>query len=443
VREHLLRGASALLQDVIVAVSTPPGTGAIGTVRLSGPAEAIDRAVATLLGVPLAPRRATLVTVLDPRDGAPIDRGVAVRFAGPASYTGDDVVELDLHGSPAILEATVSAAIAAGARPAGPGEFTRRAVLHGKLDLVEAEAVDALVHADSLAAARAAGRHLGGELSDRLGALRASMMEVASSIEALVDFPDEVDDADLAPDLDRLHSLASATEALAGTFAAGARLARGLRVVLAGPVNAGKSTLFNALLGHARAITSAVPGTTRDVVSESVTWGGHTVRLEDTAGRRDAVDPIEVEGIARTAGATARADLVLEVRDGRTAPGSVSGLGVATHVDLLDADARELLRVGGWHLVAAPEGAGIDELRAAIVARAEAPPGLLLHTARQHEAVTRAASALRAASEAGIDEPVLAAVSIRAAGRALEELVGGWTDEQVLDTLFERFCIGK
>lgn len=442
-REHLLRGAAALLQDIIVAVSTPPGRGAIGTVRLSGPSPAVDAMVGALLGRPLPARRATLVTVTDPRDGAAIDRGVATRFVGPASYTGDDVVELDLHGSPAILEATVAAAIAAGARPAGPGEFTRRAVLHGKLDLVAAEAVDALISADSLAAARAVGRHLEGELSVRLNDLRTSMMEVASAIEAIVDFPEEVDEDDVLGDLARLRPIRTAMEELAGTFEAGARLTRGLRVVLAGPVNAGKSTLFNGLLGHARAITSSAPGTTRDVVSESVTWNGQTVRLEDTAGRREATDPIEAEGIARTAGAQARADLVVEVRDGREAIGSAAGLAVATHVDLMDAGAAERLRAAGWIPVAAPAGVGLHELRRAILERAEVPPGLLLHTARQHNAVARAASALVAAEQAGEAEPVLAAVSIRAAGRAIEELVGGWTDEQVMDALFERFCIGK
>ncbi len=411
--------------------------------RLSGPAEAMDGVVRTLLGTDLAPRRATLVTVTDPRDGGSIDRGVATRFVGPASYTGDDVLELDLHGSPAILEAAVAAAIMAGARPAGPGEFTRRAVLNGKLDLVEAEAVDALIQADSLAAARAVGRHLEGELSGRLNELRASMMDAASSIEALVDFPEEVDDADVAPDLERLASLALAMEELASTFEAGARLTRGLHVVLAGPTNAGKSTLFNLLLGHDRAITAPTPGTTRDVVSESVTWSGQTVRLEDTAGRRDAVDPIEAEGIARTAGAAARADLVVEVRDGRSADEPPAALAVATHADLLDEAGRSRLQEAGWHLVGAPGGEGVAELRVAIGAQVEVPSGLLLHTARQHDAVARAASALRAAQAAGIDEPVLAAVSVRSAGRALEELVGGWTDEQVLDALFERFCIGK
>jgi tRNA modification GTPase len=407
----------------------------------------MDQVVVKLVGSALQARRATLVTLVDPRDGGAIDRGIAVRFVGPASYTGDDVVELDLHGSPAILEAAVAAARAAGARPAGPGEFTRRAVLHGKLDLVEAEAVDALINADSLAAARAVGRHLEGELSRRLGGLRTSMLEIASAIEALLDFPEEVDDADIAPDLLALEPLAAAMEELASTFEAGVRLTRGLRVVLAGPVNAGKSTLFNLLLGHARAITSEVPGTTRDVVSETVTWGTRTVRLEDTAGRRPTIDPIESEGIARSLGAEARADLVIEVRDGREvglgAEGPSGALGVATHADLLAAASQRALAAAGWHLVGAPEGTGVRELRDKILAAAAVPPGLLLHTARQHAAVERSAFALRAALQAGANEPVLAAVSIRAAGRALEELLGAWTDEEVLDTLFDRFCIGK
>ncbi len=427
-----------------MAVSTPPGRGAIGTVRLSGPAAAVDAVVGDLLDEALEPRRATLVTVRDPRDGEAIDRGIGVRFVGPASYTGDDVVELDVHGSPAVVEAVIAAAIHLGARAAGPGEFTRRAVLHGKLDLVEAEAVAAVIAADSIAAARAVGRHLGGELSARLGAIRSELLEVASALEALVDFPEDVDDADVAPDLARIGEVAASLESLAATFDAGRALTRGLRVVLAGPVNAGKSTLFNALLGHDRAITSPQPGTTRDVVSETVTWGGRTVRLEDTAGRRAAADPIEAEGVARTAASAERADVVIEVRDGRVGGlGEAPPGGVATHRDGLDAAAIDRLEGAGWTVVDGRSDAGAERVREAFVASTEPPSGLLLHTARQHAAVAAAASALRAAADVGLDEPVLAAVSVRSAGRALEELVGGWSDKAVLDALFGRFCIGK
>ncbi len=444
--ERLLAGAAAALHDVIVAISTPPGRGAIGTVRLSGAAERVDALMEATLesGSVLEPRRATLVTLLHPADGRPIDHGVAVRFVGPRSYTGEDVLELDLHGSPAILAAAVAAFVAAGARPAGPGEFTRRAVMHGRMDLLEAEAVDAVVQADSLEAARLAGRHLRGELSERLGAIRAAMLDVASALEALVDFPEDVDEAELAADLDRIGELAASMEGLAATFDAGRRLVEGTRVVLVGPVNAGKSTLLNHLVGHDRAIVAASPGTTRDVVSETVTWAGRTFRLEDTAGLRESADPVESEGIRRTEAAAAQADVVVHVRDGRDVGERPVGLAVATHADLLSDGDAEALRAAGWRLVAAPTGEGVDGVRDAIVGDPAGPGvGLLIHTARQHDGLVRAATALREALVAGSDEPVLAALAIRSAGRALEELTGAWSDEAVLDAMFSRFCIGK
>lgn len=444
--DRVLAGAAAALHDVIVAVSTPPGRGAIGTVRLSGSPSAVDAVLEATLesGATLEPRRATLVSLLHPADGRPIDRGVAVRFVGPRSYTGEDVVELDLHGSPAILQAAVAAFVAVGARPAGPGEFTLRAVQHGRMDLLEAEAVDAVVRSDSLEAARLAGRHLHGELSERLGAIRAAMLAVASALEALVDFPEEVDEAELAADLERIGALATATEELASTFAAGRRLVDGTRVVLVGPVNAGKSTLLNLLLGHERAIVAASPGTTRDVVSETVTWAGRSFRLDDTAGLREARDPVESEGVRRTAAAMALADVVVQVRDGRSPGDRPDGLAVATHADLLGAEAQERLRVAGWLLIGAPSGAGVTEVRAALVGGAHAPgAGLLIHTARQHQGLLRAAQALREALVAGADEPVLAALAIRSAGRAIEELTGAWSDDEVLASMFARFCIGK
>jgi tRNA modification GTPase len=230
---------------------------------------------------------------------------------------------------------------------------------------------------------------------------------------------------------------------LEASFVAGRRLVEGARVVLTGPVNAGKSTLFNALLGHDRAIVSEYPGTTRDVVSETVVWDGVAVRLEDTAGVRDAVDPIELVGIERSRSARREADVVIEVRDGRAEGELPTGVAVATRGDLLSDSKTSQLGDRGW-IVTSPEV--VDVVRSAVVAacRRDAPPGeILLHTARQRDGVRRAGIALDEAVSAGIDEPVLAALAIRDAGRALEELVGRWVDEAVLDRLFERFCIGK
>lgn len=443
---HLLSRAASLIDDAIVAVSTPSGRGAVGIVRLSGAPHRLEPILKELLGpARLTDRRLGLVDILDV-DGQALDRGLAVRFVGPRSYTGEDVVELHLHGNPTLLAAVVDRACFLGARAAGPGEFTRRAVLHGRVDLVEAEAIDALIRAESVGAAKLVRRHLDGELQTGLRTLRDALIEVAAALEASVDFPEEVEAHEVLTDLARLGPIRTQLAALEDSFVAGRRLVEGASVVLSGPVNAGKSTLFNALLGHDRAIVSEHPGTTRDVVSEAVVWDGVAVRLEDTAGVRDAVDPVEMVGIERSRSAREEADVVLDVRDGRTildAPPASPIVGVATRGDLLPPETQQALGELGW-IVASP--GSVDAVRAGVVraCRRDAPPGeVLLHTARQRDGVRRAGQSLDAALDAGPEEPVLAALGIRDAGRALEELVGTWVDEAVLDRLFERFCIGK
>ncbi len=432
----LLRAASAA-RDAIVAASTPPGRGAVGIVRVSGPGGLVQRLAAAVVPGVLPARQAVLRRVLGP-SGELLDRALVLRFAAPHSYTGEDVLEVHLHGNPVLLQACVGAFVAAGARPAAPGEFTRRAVASGRLDLVEAEAVDAVVQAATLQAVRAAQRHLGGELSARLAAWRDELLGLAVVLEALVDFPEDVDEPALEDQLLALPALAGAMDSLAATFEAGRRMARGARVVLAGPVNAGKSTLFNALLGHDRAIVSALPGTTRDVVSEAVDWGGVALRLEDTAGQRSTDDPLEAEGVARSVRASEHADLVIAVRDARglsDAPPS-GALAVATHCDLAPCPP-------GWLPVA--RGEGVSAVRDAVVRRlGTADLGdLIVHTERQKSALVAAAQATREASEHGAEESVLCAVCVRSAGQALDELLGTWTSEAVLDALFSTFCIGK
>ena len=443
--DQLLRRSAALLHDVIVAISTPPGRGAIGVVRLSGSPDRVAAILERALpGVALEPRRATLATLVN-ASGQPIDRGLVTRFAAPASYTGDEVVELALHGSPAVLELAVEALCAVGARPAEPGEFTRRAVVNGRMGLLEAEAVDALVRAESARAVRLARRHLGGELTARVAGWRERLLALAATLEALVDFPEDVPEDELAAGLALLPGLRGELAGLAATFDAGRRLVDGARVVLTGPVNAGKSTLFNLLVGHDRAITSEVPGTTRDVVSETVCWGGRSLRLEDTAGLRSSSDPVEVEGIARSAAAARDADVEVRVRDGRTVAEVPVGLAVATRADLLEPERRAALADQGWLLVGAPDASGPQTLRSALLdALGGSDQGeLLIHTARQHGALLRAVRALDEALAAGPDEAVLAALAVRSAGRAVQELAGEWSDEGVLDALFERFCVGK
>lgn len=444
--DSLLGRASHLVHDCIVAVSTPRGRGAVGVVRLSGDAEALAEVVAAVVRGRLerGTRRLALVEIAVA--GELTDRGLAVWFAAPASYTGEDVVELHLHGNPVLLDGCVAACVVAGARPAEPGEFTRRALAHGKLSLLEAEGVDALIRAPGVAAARAARRHLGGELQDQLVGWRDRLLTAAVALEALVDFPEDVGADEVAGELAGLAELHREMEALRGASEAGRRLFDGVRVALVGPVNAGKSTLLNALLGHERAIVSPTPGTTRDVVSETVEWDGVVVRLEDTAGARDTDDAIEAAGIARSGRAAELADVVVQVRDGRQAARPVEhDVGVATHGDLLSNEARAAWNDAGWLVVDGVRGTGADAVRSAIVTRgaADADGELILHSARQRGAMQEAATALGEALDAGPGEPVVCAVAVRRAGRALEELAGAWVDDAVLDELFARFCIGK
>ncbi len=444
----MLGRVHGLLDDPIVTISTPRGRGAIGIVRISGSGPQVDALLHHLIGAPaqrLVDRQLQLVTVRIA--GAVLDRGLVVRFFGPRTYTGQDVAELHLHGNPVLLTQVVEALQDAGARAARPGELTRRAVQNGRLSLLDAEGVDALIRAPGRAAVQLAARQLGGELTQRLERWRDDLLTVAVALEAAVDFPEDVDEADIAQDLARLVALATSMARLADTARSGRLLLAGVRVVLTGPVNAGKSTLFNALLGHDRSIVSPRPGTTRDLVAESVEWDGVVYRLEDTAGLRQAADPIEAEGVERTGRAVEQADVVVVVRDGRAVEGPASGVGVATHADLLDESTRSRLLGGGWLLVATPQGAGLDAVQEAITAAAGASAvatqDVVLTTVRQGQALSEAVAALDDAITAGAEEVVLSAVAVRRAGRALEELIGAWPEERVLDELFSRFCIGK
>lgn len=437
-----------LLDDPIVTISTPRGRGAIGIVRISGSGADVQALLRHLIGdvaARLVDRQLHIAALRV--GGEVVDRGLVVWFRGPSTYTGQDVAELHLHGNPVLLEQIVDALVAAGARAAGPGELTRRAVQAGRLSLLDAEGIDALIRAPGRAATRVVGRQLGGQLTARLKGWREELLTLAVVLEAAVDFPEDIDEADIAEDLRRITSLRTAMARLAGTSRAGRLLLSGVRVVLTGPVNAGKSTLFNALLGHDRAIVSAEPGTTRDLVAESVEWDGVVYRLEDTAGVRASADPVEAEGVARTGQAIEQADVVVVVRDGRLAAEPSSGLSVATHADLLDAEARDRLRSAGWLLVDGLAGAGVPALQRAIAAGAGAcavaTEDVVLTTVRQGRALSEAAEALGEAIAAGADEVVLAAVAVRRAGRALEELIGAWPEERVLDELFARFCLGK
>ncbi len=456
--QRVLDEAAALIDQPIVAISSAPGQGAVGIVRLSGSAQSVDAILVSLLGAEqtasLRPRTMHLRTLSHPITGECLDQGLVVRFETPHSYTGEDVVEFHLHGNPFVLEGLQEAICELGARLATPGEFSRRAVRSGRMSLLQAEAVDALIRARGRSGVDVAQRHLGGELPARIESWRGDLLVVAAALEALVDFPEEVNDSEVIELLAGLAPLASQMHELALTFRAGRRLVTGSSVVLRGPVNAGKSTLFNALVGHSRAIVSAQAGTTRDVVSETLSWHGLSVTLNDTAGLGAAVDAIEEEGIERGGAAAQRADLVIAVRDARTLDENAGSeicaeagqIWVASHSDCVSAQEGHRLRSEGWMLSAPDDIDSTREIREKIIEilRDEIPSdGLVLHTDRQQDALRSALRVTEEATAFGDEEPVLAAMALRRAGEALEELAGRWSSEEVLDELFARFCIGK
>jgi len=462
----MLDAAARLLDDPIVALGTGSSRSALGVVRLSGQAARLDTILAGCVRLhrpsPLLPGRARRFNLVDPRTGEVLDEGLILRFSAPRSYTGEDVVELSLHGNPVVLEHVLEVIQQCGARAAGPGEFTRRAVMNGKLSLLEAEGVGAIVEATSRGAAKLARRQLGGQLAGRIETWKLQALEAAAAVEALIDFPEEVEESELLLAFEALGLARGAMQRLASSYEAGRALVRGWNVVLTGPVNAGKSTLFNALLDFDRAIISSVPGTTRDVVSEAVEWGGVSIRIEDTAGIRGSNDPIEQAGIQRSGQALEGADLRLDVRDGRDLLSDVlevahrdgledTGAGVrsilvATHGDLIEVESQLELGRKGWFVIEPRSPEKIEALRRRISSVLGSATDLedgMIHTARQQRALQRSAAHLVEAERHGLDEPALSALSIRASADALEEFLGRWEREEVLDTLFARFCIGK
>jgi tRNA modification GTPase len=442
--------------DTIVAIATPAGRGGIGVVRISGPAAlSIAR---TLTGdVALEPRRATFVRV---RGVDAQDESILTWFPGPRSYTGEDVVELSLHGSPVLLRAMVEAALRAGARLAEPGEFTLRAYLSGRLDLVQAEAVRDLIDAVTPLQARAAFDQLDGTLTEQIGKIDAALFDLAARLEASLDFPEEgyhfITPAEASAEI---AALIGAVDGLLAGSRAGRLVREGARVVIIGRPNAGKSTLFNALAGASRAIVTDVPGTTRDLLVEMVDISGLATTLVDTAGlRADTADAIESEGMTRARAAAAGADLLLVVLDRSAAltaedralldvyPG-VPRLVVAAKSDLGAAWARVDDRP--CVEVAAIAGRGIEELRRAVVGALgaseiyrDAPALTNIRHVRLLEGGREALARAREAAAAAAPEELIAADLADARG-AIEEITGRRTADDTLRAIFERFCIGK
>ena len=446
--------------DTIVAVATPPGRGGIGVVRVSGPGAA--EAVKAVLCDPvdLAPRRATLTAVRGATGR--LDRVLATHFPAPASYTGEDVVELSGHGSPLLLRLIVEAVVDAGARLAEPGEFTLRAFVNGRMDLVQAEAVADLVNAVTPLQARVAFDQLEGTVTGAIGEIDADLFDLVARLEASIDFPDEgYHFAAAAAVAGETEALRRRTEALLADARRGRLVRDGCQVVILGKPNVGKSTLFNRLLGTARAIVTEAPGTTRDLLTETVEIEGVPVTLVDTAGIRRTADAVESEGVARARGALGVAAAVLLVLD-RSRPLEVEdhellretrSAGRVLVVNKTDLPARwevgDLRAEGPVVPVSLCAEPALGSLRAALAdllwASEQFRDTPLLSNLRHIGLVERAAAALaRAAATAAAAEPEeLVLADLQDARVALEEVTGKRTSDDLLRRIFTQFCIGK
>jgi tRNA modification GTPase len=487
------RGAGQVATEPIVAIATASGRGAVGIVRVSG--ADLGALIEAVCGRALAPRQATYLAFLD-REGRAIDQGLALHFPAPHSYTGEDVLELQAHGGTVLLQLLVARCIEAaaeirpssaserlpGLRLAGPGEFTERAFLNDKLDLAQAEAVADLIDASTEAAARSASRSLSGAFSNQVNGLRDRLIELRTLVEATLDFPDEeIDFLDRADAHGRLARIAAELEGVLDRAHQGVLLREGITVVLAGQPNVGKSSLLNALAGAELAIVTPIPGTTRDKVAETIQIEGVPVHVVDTAGLRETGDEVERLGVARSWSAIDAADAVIFLHDltriGEVGYDRAEGLigdrlraaggepgrwfDVYNKVDLVDASpsvsngavARApqqpgALAVDGLRLSAAT-GQGLDTLRHALLARAgwhTQPEGVFIARTRHLDALRRTRAHLHAAASHAEQRDAaleLFAEELRLAHDALGEITGAFNADDLLGSIFSRFCIGK
>ncbi|HNE43440.1 MAG TPA: tRNA uridine-5-carboxymethylaminomethyl(34) synthesis GTPase MnmE [Rhodocyclaceae bacterium] len=443
--------------DRIAAIATAPGRGGIGVVRVAGP-DLLPLAIA-LTGKTPEPRRATLAD-FKAADGSPLDSGLLLYFPAPHSFTGDDVLELQGHGGPVVLQMLLARCLDLGARLAQPGEFTRRAFLNGKLDLAQAEAVADLIDAASTGAARSAVRSLQGEFSRAVHALVDQLTELRALVEATLDFPDEDIDflqaADAVGRLARLRDRLGATRARAGQ---GKLLQAGLQVVLAGPPNVGKSSLLNRLAGDDLAIVTPVAGTTRDALRSLIQVEGIPLHIIDTAGLRETDDPVERLGIERTWREIERADVVLILEDAAAPapadsrldrlPGGLRRLTVRNKIDLTgEAPGRKEDARGVTLALSARSGDGVELLHDELLAIAGWQPAEDVFIARERHLRALATAAEHcdaAAASLAAPRPALElfAEDLRLAQKALGEITGETTADDLLGVIFGRFCIGK
>ena len=427
--------------DTIVAPATPLGRSALAIVRIDGPRAG---ELLTTLTSELPPvRHAALVRL-------PFDECIAIRYEAPHSFTGNDLVELTLHGNPLLVEQVVAKCVELGARMAEPGEFTERAVLNGKMDLVQAESVADLINARTALQAKLSLSNLEGMLSRKARAIRQTLLEVISRLEAALDFSEEGYEFITRPDATaRIEAALQDTSALADTYQRGRATTAGLNLVILGRPNAGKSTLLNRLVGSDRAIVTPIPGTTRDIVRETIEIGGLPVTLADTAGLRESADIVEGIGIERAREAARSADLILYLID------ATAGVTPEDHAELKDYEALvvytkvdlatpppDALAISAVSDEGMPELLSrLDEL---VRSRFAAPEGALVNE-RQRQAVAECESGLRAALDslgAGVDEQMVL-VDLYRAANALGTLTGAITREDIYTEIFSKFCIGK
>jgi tRNA modification GTPase len=451
--------------DTIVALSTPPGRSGIGVIRLSGEsALALTRSLLSDPSFNPEPNRVVLKAVVDPDTREIIDRALVTFFKSPHSYTGEDVVELSCHGSPPLLLRVLDSLLHLGARTAGPGEFTLRAVANGRLSLTQAEAVRDLIEAQTHAAVRQAARQLGGELSARLQPIKDGLLEIIVPLESSLEFVEDDLPADIARDIsENLSRLSAKIDEMADSFRRGRLLKEGLRVALVGRPNVGKSSIFNSLLSSDRSIVTEIPGTTRDTISEVINLEGVPVLITDTAGVRSSSDRIEQMGIARTRRAIADADLVVAVIDGSqplneedkrivseaSESYSVIALNKSDLASFRINNAQQLTQNSCLVPVSAKTGAGLQSLCAEIIKPFSAncldENSFVITNARHFDLLRRTSDALNSAGglvrQQQSEEIILA--KLYEALRFLGEITGETTPEAILSQIFSSFCIGK
>ena len=445
----------------IVALSTPRGRGALAVIRLSGPdALAIARQMSSV--DTLEPRHASLLTLHHPKDESELDQVLLTYFNAPHSLTGEDVVEISCHGSPAVVRSIIDTTLELGAVLAGPGEFTLRALSNGKINLAQAEAIRDLIAAQTEAAVKQASRQLHGELSNALGPFKEKLLEVIVLLESALEFVEEDIPAPRANDIDNdLAVVSNGVEKLARSYSAGRLLQEGVRVTITGRPNVGKSSLFNSLVERERAIVTDIPGTTRDTLSEAIDLEGIPVILTDTAGLRETTDGIETLGIERTRRAMSDSDLVLVVLDGSEGVGppdrelidqteNVRRLVIMNKSDLpgfnVPASCIDELQPIN---VSARSGEGLAILRAAILSSVSSngvdEGGLLITNARHYDLLCSTQRELEIARialrERHSEELVL--VPLHNALKFLGQITGETTTEDILSEIFATFCIGK